>query len=359
MNGTSDGAAIPDAGAIAPLPDLPPVDTTPTEFVVLRVGDGAAALSTTATAAVFLERRQLADGTLVGMAMPVATAANATNQPLSLTGAEISEGAITRSASGDYLLFAGYAVAPGSQNYLDTAKRVVGRMDTTGAVDTSTTFTPANPGGNYIRGVMSSDGNALWAAEVNGIDYLTFGSTAAPIELLTANTRALSIFDSQLYASRSSNTGGGVNSVGKGLPTTANTNETQLSGFGNMGNTLSPYGFVGFDTDNTAGMDKLYVADDRSGSNGGGVQRWSLNGNTWQLDGTMSTGLTSGARGLDGYSDGTSIVLIATTSETAGGQTRVVSFTDTGGMPSAITAKVLANAVTNTAFRGVAVVSSN
>jgi hypothetical protein len=319
----------------------------------LRVGDGTAALSNTTSAAVFLEHRSLTDGSLMGTAIPLPTSANGMNQPIALAGGDVSQGALTRSGDGRYLLFAGNAVAPGAQ-IMASAQVVIGRMAVNETVDTSTAFVPPSGASNTLRSVVSADGNSLWTSGSGGIYYASFGSNPNPTQLGSTDIRDLGIFSGQLYASIAGNIAGGINSVGTGLPTAPTVTEMQLPGFGNAGSTLSSYGFVAFDTDATPGIDKLYVADDRTTQNSGGVQRWSLNAGNWQLDGTMSTGQTSGARGLDGIQNGTSIVLLATTSETGGAQTRVVCFTDTGGTPSGIMAKVLANAATNTAYRGVA-----
>src|SRR5262249_6404526 len=51
----------------------------PTEFVALRVGDGTATLASDVAAAVFLERRKLDDGALVGNAIAVPVAASGAN----------------------------------------------------------------------------------------------------------------------------------------------------------------------------------------------------------------------------------------------------------------------------------------
>ncbi|HRI48882.1 MAG TPA: hypothetical protein PLW65_01765, partial [Pseudomonadota bacterium] len=66
-----------------------------------------------------------------------------------------------------------------------------------------------------------------------------------------------------------------------------------------------------------------------------------------------SIGVSSAARGLAGYRSGSSIVLFATTAEAVGSQTRLVSFTDSGGAIGSITVTTLATAAARTAYRGV------
>src|SRR5262249_22050903 len=100
------------------------------------------------------------------------------------------------------------------------------------------------------------------------------------------------------------------------------------------------------------GFDTLYVADDRTTVNGGGIQRWVYDGANWNLTATLATA-GGGARGLTGSIAGSTVALYATTAETT--QNTLITFTDAltaaGGAFSAAT--VLATAPTNTVFRGV------
>lgn len=352
QNDTPDGSGEPRPG-VMPTGDTPEM-VVPTEFIALRVGDGSAQLGATTAAPVFLERRKIADGQLVGSPMPVPTTASGSNHPLTLPGGGIAEGTLTASDDGRYVVFAGYDAALGARNFIDSAKRVIGRMAADGTIDTTTAF-DASGSGNNIRSVVSNDGSHFWTSAVLGVSYTTLGSTAAPASLNNSNLRMLRIFDGQLFASRSSTTAGGINSIGTGLPTAAPAPPKQLNGFPAMGNMLSPYGFVAFDRDAMPGADTLYIADDRSGGAGGGVQRWVLSGGNWRLDGTMAVSNTAGARALDGYMFGTHVVLLATTSESTGAQTRIVTFTDTGEAAAGITPRVLVNAAAETAFRGLAI----
>jgi hypothetical protein len=98
-----------------------------------------------------------------------------------------------------------------------------------------------------------------------------------------------------------------------------------------------------------AGLDTLYVADDRSIASGGGIQKWTSNGSTWTLGSTFNVGITTGVRGLAGYLSGANVVLIATTTETTN---KIVAYVDDGS-PLPV-GSVLVTAGANTAFRGVA-----
>jgi len=227
--------------------------------------------------------------------------------------------------------------------------RVIGIIDGANTIDTSTAADFLS--GSSIRGATSTDGKALWASGATGTFYTTQGSAAAPVQLnaVNINMRWPNIFNGQLYVSSASATNRGVNMIGTGTPKTATTT-TALPGFAAQ-TASSGYGFVGFDRNAQPGLDVFYVADDSATASGGGVQRWSLVAGTWKLDGTINKGLTGGARGLMGYISGKDVVLLATTAETT---PRVVSFVDDGTALDMLTAKELAKAATNTAYRGIA-----
>jgi hypothetical protein len=230
-------------------------------------------------------------------------------------------------------------------------------------VDTSTALNDAyigdapNSNTAAIRSVVSNDGQEFWTAGTAfvgtgtsgdsssaGVRYATLGgstSTAiAPFPGGPSNTRVVGIANGQLYMASGSSTNLGVNTVGTGLPTTTGqtvtlTVPTAVSGTG----TASPYDFWFKDASD------LYIADDRSTANGGGIQKWTFNGSDWALAYTLAVGASSGARGLTGEFDGTNTILWATNT---GGQ--LVTVTDTGA-GSLFTVKAVPQA--NTTYRGI------
>src|ERR1043166_59290 len=106
-------------------------------LVVYRVGDGGTALSGNA-AAVFLDE-YTTGGTLVqSIAMP--TAVNGSNKRLTASGTATSEGFLTRSVDGNYLIVPGYDTNVGTATITTSASatinRVIGRVDAAGNVDT-------------------------------------------------------------------------------------------------------------------------------------------------------------------------------------------------------------------------------
>lgn len=330
---------------------------TPGNLVVYRVGTGSGAL-TSAAAAAFLDEYTPSGALVQTIALP--TAISGPNRALTAAGSATSEGQLSRSADGLFLVVAGYDAAPGTAGVATTApgtvNRVVARIDVSGSVDTTTAL---NDAAGNARGAASSDGNALWiSSSSGGVRYTTLGSatTSTPLSSSQTNTRVVRIFRGyggfptpQLYVSSASGAFQGVATVGTGLPTSTGQTTTLLPGFPTATGP-SAYAFVFYDLDSgVAGPDTVYVADDRPLGTGGGLQKWTYDGTTWTLVRTYTSGLTAGLRGLTGTVDGTGQPVLYVTS--AESSIRLLSLTDSG--PTSAFAS-LATAATNTAFRGVA-----
>ncbi|MBD2342645.1 choice-of-anchor Y domain-containing protein [Anabaena subtropica] len=318
-------------------------------LVIYRVGTGSATLSNAGTA-VFLDE-YTPSGTLV-QSIPLPTAIDGSNRRLVASGTATSEGYLTLSNDGQYLLLTGYDADTGTASIPGTSStsvnRVVGRVDASGNINTTTALSNFSSANN-IRSVASTNGTDIWVTGTStGVAYTTLGSTTATqLSTTVTNIRNVNIFDNQLYISTSSGSAVRVGSVGSGTPTTSGQNITNLLGFST---TSSPYGFFFADlSPSVAGLDTLYVADDRTTSSGGGLQKWIFDGTTWSLAYTLISGLTTGLRGLTGSVVGTTPVLYATTAESTA--PKFVTLTDTGSNSAFTT---LATAAPNTAFRGVA-----
>jgi hypothetical protein len=211
-------------------------------------------------------------------------------------------------------------------------------IDATGAVTASGSSTLYS--GNNIRGAFS-DGTTTWGTgATGGIVNLTSNSVVSNSPI--SNARVVNSFNGNLYFSTGSGTRGIYQVGSSGLPTTGPVTATSLI---DTGSTSSSYAF----SINPSGT-TVYIADDRSGASGGGVQKWTLSGSTWSLAGTFTTGGTTGARGLVVDYSGALPVLYATTTESSGN--RIVSTTDTGAFGT-MTDLVGAAAPANTAFRGI------
>ncbi|MBL8726346.1 MAG: hypothetical protein JNK49_20045 [Planctomycetes bacterium] len=338
MNSTTQSFAL--ATAVLGLSLSATAQFTPGNLVVLRVGTGTGALSGVATAT-FLDE-YTPSGTLVqSVAMP--TAVNGANRACTNSGSATSEGLLTQSADGRYLMVAGYDAAPGTTGVASTASatvnRVIARIALDGTIDTSTAI-PDALSGNNIRAAASEDGSIHWATGGNGGVVLAFhgGNSGTSLNTsLPTNLRGIGIYGGQLFISTGSGTARGIYAVGSGLPTTAGQTLGVLTGLSSS--VGSPYDFF------FADASTCYVADDRTSGSLGGIQKWTESGGTWTLQYTLSTGATFGARGLSGIVNGGVATLYATMTNN-----QLVTVTDTGPA-SAFT--LLTPAAANTAFRGV------
>jgi hypothetical protein len=340
-----------DAGSDAGSDSGPP----PTVMVV-RVGDGASALSAASTP-LFLEERSAVDGALVRtIALPIAAAG--ANSPFTVSGTASSEGALALSTDGHFVTLGGYATTPGTAGVSGTTAtavhRAVARVAAPGTIDTSTLLADAFSG-DSVRAAITADGTAFWVSgngngtTNGGIQHAALGSTATPVQVLAtpSNTRVAGVWSGQLFTTSGSAGFDAVSSVGTGTPATAGQTAARLTGTGG-----SPYGFVVLDRSAAvAGIDTIYVADDRAAAAGGGIQKWTSNGTVWSLATTLNAGLTTtGVRGLAAFPSQTKVRLVATTAESPA---RLVAYDDDGTASPPVS--VLATAATDTVFRGVAV----
>jgi hypothetical protein len=323
-------------------------------LAVYRVGDGASNLANTGNA-VFVDE-YTTTGTLV-QSIPMPTTASGTNNPLVASGTATSEGLMTLSTDGRYLVLTGYGttIPQGSSIVSGSAPRVVGRVDGGGAIDTSTALTDFSPGNNP-RSAASTDGTNLWVGgAAGGVRYTITGSTTSTqLSTSVTNIRGVEIFAGQLYESDSSGTIR-VGTVGSGLPTTSGQTITNLPGFPTTG---SPYAFFLADlTSTVAGLDTLYVAEDTAG--GGQIQKYSLVSGSWTLNGTVAA---AAIRGLTGevLGNGSAQLFGTTGASTASGGGAIYAYNDATGYNTApggviSTIATLSNTSLE-AFRGIAFV---
>jgi hypothetical protein len=324
--------------------------------VVYRVGDGTTALVNTGSP-VFID--QYSSTGLLQRTTPMPTATNGTNHRLIASGVATSEGLITRTIDGHFVLATGYdAAMPTTGGVAGTAAltvpRVIGRLDAAGNVDTSTALTDAADGSNP-RSATSLDGMSLWfTGGAGGIRFTTFGATTSlQLSTTVTNLRQGDIFAGQLYISTASGSAVRLGTVGTGLPTTAAQTITNIPGFPGGG---SPYGFFFADVDpGTPGVDVLYVADDSTG-----LTKYSLVSGTWTANGTLGTGADA-YRGVAGVTNGAGgqVTLFATrhggSTGTGGGELVIIGDpSGIGGAFGGTAAAVIATAPANTSFRGVA-----
>lgn len=329
-------------------------------YVVARVGDGTAALNSAATATFLLE--YTAAGMLVQtITLPVVNASP--NLALTETGSSGTDAGLTRSADGRYLVLPGYNATPGTAALAGTTSaannRLIGLIAADGTINTTTRITDAFSGGN-IRGAASANGSAFYAVgNSGGVVYVPLANAAASTTISTGsptNDRVINIFGGNLYVTSGSTPAYGVAQVGTRLPITSGQAQTLLTNVVPTSGTAvaaSPYSFFFTDQSSTvAGLDVLYVADDGSATTTpGGIQKWSLVGSTWTLNGTIGT-TAAALRGLTGSVSGSAVTLLASSASS------LYAVTDNAGYNAAPSTTTLpaaiATAGTNTAFRGVA-----
>ncbi|MBV9470550.1 MAG: hypothetical protein JOZ57_15025, partial [Abitibacteriaceae bacterium] len=146
-------------------------------LIIYRVGNGAGTLSNTGSPVFLDEYKQ--DGTYTNnsIALPTTFGSGSTPNPLIANGLAVAEGLLTRSADNKYLLFMGYAsTIPAATSLSSTSMpsatptpgatpiaRVVGRVDASGNIDTTTALNDAYDK-NSPTGAASSDGINLYTA---------------------------------------------------------------------------------------------------------------------------------------------------------------------------------------------------
>ncbi|XZF12718.1 beta strand repeat-containing protein [Chitinophagaceae bacterium MMS25-I14] len=323
-------------------------------LVVYRAGDGTTALSSGGTA-VFIDEYTPAGVLVQSIPMPT-TSVSGGNNRLVCSGTASSEGLIHVSPNGKYLAIAGYDAAVGTASVVSAStNRVVAVMNAQGVYGSTTMFSNMYSGNN-IRSAITTDSTNIWtsgtaSAATGGIGYTTAGATTAlQLGSGSSNTRAVNIFNGQLYFSTSSGTNYRVAAAGTGLPTTSGQTYTGLTGLPTS--TGSPYDF--FIATLSGGNQVLYLADDAAG-----IQKYSLVSGTWVLNGSVGTG-GDGYRGITGTINGNTVTLYATSATTATPPvSKLVAIVDTMGYNVAISGSntsltTLVTAATNKVFRGVA-----
>lgn len=339
---------------------------TPGNLVIYRVGKGDSTLKNFATP-IYLDERSPLTGALVqSILLPQndAAIAGTSNKVITASGTAGSEGLISRSADGKYLIVTGYNAStdtskvPLNGTTSTLVRRVVGSINATGVVNTTTALSNvANK--NNIRSATSADGSSFWiASAVGGVTYATLGADTAltTIASAPANVRAIGIVGNQLVATSSSSAAGrrvNIGVIGNGLPT-KRANFVQLKGVDttNGATPIASTNFYQFVVVDLAGSIVLYIADNGADSlPKRGIQKYSLNptDSSWiyngQIKATGIVGLTGGVV------TGNTVALFGTSATKL---YRVIDPTGYNAAPGiGDTAVVLASAPRNTAFRGI------
>jgi hypothetical protein len=351
---------------------------------VYRVGDGSAALVNTGSP-VFIDFYTTGGVYEGAIPLPSTDTGAANHLDLTASGVASSEGLITASPDGTKLAFTGYNAAVGGATSLagttsTAVNRTVGVLSTTNTNPTLYAFSDVASGNNPRSAVVA--GNNLYVnGGASGVRYAPLTGAGSPTaggtgntttQVVTVapaptNTRQLQVYGNQLFVSDSSTTGTNTVSVGPttpALPTAAGASLVQLPGIptitGTAANNPSPYSFYFANISGGNGFDTLYIADDGANASDPmtGLTKWNLDAGTWTRHGTIGTS-TDAYRGLTAEVVAGNVTLFATrkggSGATGGGE--LVMLTDASGFDGTLagTPTVLATALANEAFRGVAV----
>ena len=170
--------------AIAAAPSMA-APFTPGNLTVYRVGNGIDSLVNTGNP-IFLDE-YTPSGFLV-QSIPLPTTASGSNEAIWASGTAKSEGLITRSADGRYLIVTGYASASTMGSLVDTSaatiRRVVGVIDAAGEIDTTTALSDFADEDNP-RSAASVDGGSFWVAGgTGGIRHVMMRGATSELDLV-------------------------------------------------------------------------------------------------------------------------------------------------------------------------------
>lgn len=311
---------------------------SPTNLIVLRLGDGAESLSSRGNS-IFLD--QFTTNGVFSGTLPIP---NNGSNALILSGTASSEGSLTRSADGRLLTLAGYNVALSNSAALSaslanstaaSAPRAAAAVDLLGGTFLAG-ITTNQFNKNNIRSAASDGRGNYWASgATSGVLYFD-NEDPYLVETNIVNSVTLQPVGNELILSTSKSAPGLYS-----IPMSTDGVQAPALVF-STGIGSSPCAFA-FSPDGLI----AYVADDTLAGRGG-VQRWTFANGAWTLAYAFSALTNSGARGLAIDFSGTRPIVFATTAEAA--TNRLVSLADSGPDAPLTT---LATAGVNQIFRGV------
>ena len=311
-------------------------------LVVLQVGNGSSGL-TSAGAPIFLDQFTTG-GSPVGSPLAIPSTGSTA---LVNSGTASSEGALTLSANGQYLVIAGYNVAAGSAGVAGSTSaadpRGVATVDAGGNYTLAATTSTGLTGNNIRSGAGDGNGN-FWAAGAAGTSggtlYFNTTTTAITNSATSSNNRIIQDIGGNLYFSTGSGSTRGIYEI-SGAPTTIGNTAVSFINTSTLGST-SPYDFA-FNTTLTI----AYIADSDAYTTSaglGGIEKWTFNGTSWAFQYSLPT-KGVGANGLTVDFSGANPIIYATSAD----GTSLFDVTDAG---SGSTATLLDTAAANTVFRG-------
>ena len=295
-----------------------------------------------------------ASATVGGTFATLPTADSGSQHALVESGSASSDSQLSLSTDGNYLTLGGYDAPAGTAKVGSASvPRTVARIDATGHVDTTTTFSDAFPGANF-RTVATIDGSSFWIGGDGsngagsfanaGVAYrpLGAGASVALEGPKPKQSRDVVIAGGNVYFTTGSSPGPGVFEL-SGLPTTAEA-PAQLNA------EPDPYGLVVLHTASTGtDPDTMYVADGTAG----GIWKYCLVSGTWTAEGSVSG---PPLEGLAGRVEDGAVQLYASQQDGGTGGNRIYALTDASGFGNSITGSLqtIATAPSGSAYKGIA-----
>ncbi len=306
-------------------------------LVIYRVGTGAAALNSTATA-VFLDEYTPTGAFVQSIPVPT-TGATA----MTAVGNATTEGTMSVSGDGSRLVFTGYRKdAGGTSPSSDTAlvsNRVVGMLGLDGSVDTSTAITDA--GGSLRSATAASSTSPIYIGASTGLRYVAAqgaGTTSTLID--SRNSRQVMQSGGVLFAGNGTTILPKVQSYGAG-PTAA-TVATPVITLAST-DVINSFWFADLSA-TVAGDDTMYAVNQFTGS----ILKYTSDGSAWTASGSFTASTAANVTGIVGDSG---VDLYVTNAST------LFKFSDTtgyGGVMAGAATSIATLSVANTAFRGLA-----
>jgi hypothetical protein len=313
------------------------------DLIVLRVGNGS--IASTGAPGFLEDYSPLGGASVVQISLPT-SGANAL-----IFGGSSYDGVLSLSANGQSVVVGGYHIAEGAYTgTIDSSSttgstpvpRAVGLVNASGAFTLNAITTGFS--GSTIRSAISDGSGNFWAGGgSSGILYLGSNSAAATVSSVSSSTRDVAFANGNICFTE---TGDGIGIMAlAGAPKAAAPPALIINTAGLGSGTPSPKGFAINPSATIA-----YVADNRTASTGGGIQRFNWNGSAWVYAYTLGNTLTSSkaVEDLAVNFGGPNPILYTTTAESTGNA--LLTITDTGSN-SAYT--VLETAPSGDAFRGV------
>jgi PEP-CTERM motif len=295
----------------------------PGNLAILQVGNGGASLTSAGTA-IFLDQYTTGGSFVNNFAIPSTGSGELVN-----SGSAASEGQLSLSGNGQYLVFAGYNAAAGTAGVAgassSTVPRGIATMNASGNYSLAAT-TASFYSGNNIRGGTSDGSGNFWGAGPASSGGTVYLGTGTPAQISSVNSLVVQDIGGNLFYSTAKGTTGiykiaGTPTSGTVTPTLVLTN-------------AAPSDF----TFNTS-MTIAYVAN-----TAGGIQRYDFSGGIWTSSYTLDSG--TGMNGLAVNFSGTDPLIYATTEDGK----NLIEITDSGPGSAATT---LASVDGSTeAFRG-------